>query len=550
MGNSLPQISLMKSFPSTRKDAVFALLLGLLTVTGTWLLHSSTRTGLGLTDDAISYISAADALLRGQGFTRIWLATGLEPVTHWPPLFSALMAATSSILEISPYRSARLINILVFGVNVGIIGFLGWKMTHSRLAGIFLSLLFFSNSTLFRLHAQALSEPHYLLISLLAFLAFYRAVEFRPRMGVNAHAKFIKPAKADSPKQPTLAWGLIPMRGKWLILAGILTGLSYLTRYAALSLLATFIVAIFILRPSWKKRFSSLAYFLAGALPVMLAWMLRNKLVGGSATNRAFEWHPVTVDNAQRGLKSFLRFSVPMPEIYSAFLESSFLLLIIPSLITFVLFLWLIPRGLKYFLKPKENTRPETLSFITTLYIFTYMGSLLISLNIFDAATPLNDRILSPVYLACLIILVYFIHWVAQQGKIPARIIAFGIATFFLGIAIVAQIRTVEDLQESAHGFASWRWRESVVLEAIRELPADISIYTNQPPAVYFWTDRPVYRLWDEQPKALRSGDAVLAIFWPVDDESPEFQAWLDEMTDGLVTIEKSGLGNLYQAQP
>ena len=550
MGNSLPQISLMKSFPSTRKDAVFALLLGLLTVTGTWLLHSSTPTGLGLTDDAISYISAARALLGGQGFTRIWLATGLEPVTHWPPLFSALMAATSSILEISPYRSARLINILVFGVNVGIIGFLGWKMTHSRLAGIFLSLLFFSNSTLFRLHAQALSEPHYLLISLLAFLAFYRAVEFRPRMGVNAHAKFIKPAKADSPKQPTLAWGLIPMRGKWLILAGILTGLSYLTRYAALSLLATFIVAIFILRPSWKKRFSSLAYFLAGALPVMLAWMLRNKLVGGSATNRAFEWHPVTVDNAQRGLKSFLRFSVPMPEIYSAFLESSFLLLIIPSLITFVLFLWLIPRGLKYFLKPKENTRPETLSFITTLYIFTYMGSLLISLNIFDAATPLNDRILSPVYLACLIILVYFIHWVAQQGKIPARIIAFGIATFFLGIAIVAQIRTVEDLQESAHGFASWRWRESVVLEAIRELPADISIYTNQPPAVYFWTDRPVYRLWDEQPKALRSGDAVLAIFWPVDDESPEFQAWLDEMTDGLVTIEKSGLGNLYQAQP
>ena len=550
MGNSLPQISLMKSFLSTRKDAVFALLLGLLTVTGTWLLHSSTPTGLGLTDDAISYISAADALLRGQGFTRIWLATGLEPVTHWPPLFSALMAATSSILEISPYRSARLINILVFGVNVGIIGFLGWKMTHSRLAGIFLSLLFFSNSTLFRLHAQALSEPHYLLISLLAFLTFYRAVEFRPRMGVNAHAKFIKPAKADSPKQPTLAWGLIPMRGKWLILAGILTGLSYLTRYAALSLLATFIVAIFILRPSWKKRFSSLAYFLAGALPVMLAWMLRNKLVGGSATNRAFEWHPVTVDNAQRGLKSFLRFSVPMPEIYSAFLESSFLLLIIPSLITFVLFLWLIPRGLKYFLKPKENTRPETLSFITTLYIFTYMGSLLISLNIFDAATPLNDRILSPVYLACLIILVYFIHWVAQQGKIPARIIAFGIATFFLGIAIVAQIRTVEDLQESAHGFASWRWRESVVLEAIRELPADISIYTNQPPAVYFWTDRPVYRLWDEQPKALRSGDAVLAIFWPVDDESPEFQAWLDEMTDGLVTIEKSGLGYLYQAQP
>ncbi|MBC8334263.1 MAG: hypothetical protein ISR59_03600 [Anaerolineales bacterium] len=546
----------MKSFLSTRKDAVFALLLGLLTVTGTWLLYSSTPTGLGLTDDAISYISAARALLGGQGFTRIWLATGLEPVTHWPPLFSALMAVTSSILEISPYRSARFINILVFGANAGIIGFLGWKMTHSRLAGIFLSLLFLSNSTLLRLHAQALSEPLYLFISLLAFLTFYRAVEFRPRMGVNAHAKFIKSAKADSPEQPTsvgfvfVAWGLIPMRGKWLILAGILTGLSYLTRYAALSLFATFIVAILLLRPSWKKRFSSLGYFLAGALPVMLAWMLRNKLVGGSATNRAIEWHPVTGDNAQRGLRAFFRFIIPQPELCSPYIEKPLILAIITSLITLVLFLWIIPRGLKYFLKPKENTRPEILSFITTLYIFTYMGSLLISLNIFDAATPLNDRILSPVYLACLVILVYFIHWVAQQGKITARIIAFGIATLFLGIAIGAQIRTVEDLQESAHGFASWRWRESTVMVAVRELPEDTAIYTNQPPAVYFWTDRPVYRLWDEQPEALRSGDAVLAIFWPVDDKSPEFQAWLDEMTDGLVTIEKSGLGYLYQAQP
>ena len=508
----------MKTFFASRNNTVFALLLGLLTVTGAWLLKISTPTGLGLTDDAISYISAARALLSGQGFTRIWLATGLEPITHWPPLFSALMAGTSSILEIAPYRSARFINILVFGANAGIWGFFGWKMTSSRLAGIFLSILFLSNSTLLRLHAQALSEPLYLLISLLAFLIFSLYYEKE--------------------------------NNKLLVLAGILTGLSYLTRYAALSLLATFIVAIFILRPSWKKRFSSLVYFLAGALPVMLAWMLRNTLVGESATNRAIEWHPITVENTQRGLIAFFRFIAPLREISFPLLEKPLLLAIIPSLIAFVLLIWLLPRSLKYFLKPKENTQPESLSFLTTLYIFIYMGSLLISLSFFDAATPLNDRILSPVYLACLVILIFFIHWMAQQGKITARFIAFGIAIFFLGMAILAQIRTVKDLQESAQGFASWRWRESVVMAAIRDLPADIEIYTNQPPAVYFWTDRPAYRLWDEQPEVLRPGDAVLAIFWPVDDESPEFQAWLDEMTDGLEPIVKSGLGYLYQAQP
>jgi len=37
-----------------------------------------------------------------------------------------------------------------------------------------------------------------------------------------------------------------------------------------------------------------------------------------------------------------------------------------------------------------------------------------------------------------------------------------------------------------------------------------------------------------------------MAIFFPPDDESPEFQAWFAEMTEGLTLVEKSGLGNLY----
>jgi hypothetical protein len=110
----------------------------------------------------------------------------------------------------------------------------------------------------------------------------------------------------------------------------------------------------------------------------------------------------------------------------------------------------------------------------------------------------------------------------------------------------IAQVRTVKALQESPHGFASWRWRESMVMETLRNLPDDVEIHTNQPTAVYFWIDRPVYRLWDAQPKSLQSGEAAMAIFFPPDDESPEFQAWFAEMTEGLTLVEKSGLGNLY----
>ncbi|MCP4139458.1 MAG: phospholipid carrier-dependent glycosyltransferase [Chloroflexi bacterium] len=522
-----------------RKTA-FTLILGLLTASGIWLLKISTPSGLGLIDDAISYIAASRALLNGQGFTRIWLATATEAITHWPPFFSFLLATISRIFDIDPYRSARVLNTIIFGANAGILALLGYKMTRSQLAGVFLSLLFLSNSALLRLHAQALSEPLYIFIGLLAFLVFVRAFEFRPHPNLPPQGEGRSPLSLRERAEGEGS-------SKWLILAGFLAGLSYLTRYAGLSLLATFIVAILILRPNWQKPFRSLAFFLVGAIPPILVWMIRNKLVSGSATNRALAWHPVTVDNAQRGLKSFFSFIVPSPALRASWIENYSLLAIILSVITLYLLFWLIRSGLGYFSSPEKITHSEIIPFITTLYIFSYMGSLLISLSFFDAATPLNDRILSPVYISLFVIFVYFIHRLSQQGKIASRIFAWGFALFLLGTFLITQVQTVKILQESPHGFASWRWRESPVLEAIRNLPDDVEIHTNQPTAVYFWTDRPVYRLWDEQPESLRTEKAVLAIFFPADDEAPEYRAWFAEMTEGLTLVEKSGLGNLYR---
>ncbi|HIE25196.1 MAG TPA: hypothetical protein EYP74_04270 [Anaerolineales bacterium] len=553
-----------------RKTA-YALVLILVTATGAWLLKISTPHGLGLTDDAISYIAASRALLAGQGFTRIWLRTGLEPIIHWPPGFPTTLALISLIFKIDPYRSARVLNVLIFGANAGILGLLGYKMTKSPrskgfreaplwgspyFAGILLSILFLSNTALLRLHAQALSEPLYIFVSLLAFLAFYRVfspppIPTFPRGGKEqlSQTRHILPPSGGETEISRSDVHVLPssegVRGgkMWLLITGILTGISYLTRYAALSLIATFIVAIFILFPTWKKRFKSLAYFFAGLLPLILPWMLRNEVVGGTATNRRVIWHPVTLKNARRGLRSSFQFILPYFET-----PEYFILAIILVVFLIALLMWVLPRGIKYFLKPEKNTRPKILPFVTVLYIFSYLGSLLVSLSFFDAATPLNDRILSPVYVSILIMLIYLMHKLYEEGKILPRILAISLTLFLLTTSFIANNRTVAELQESALGFASWRWRESTVMEAIRDLPDDVEIYTNQPPAVYFWTNRPAYLIWgSEQSDTVRSGDAVLAIFYPPHRDTPKFQAWLAEITEGLEPIQKSGLGNLYR---
>lgn len=512
----------MTKTPTIRKESVFALLLGLFAVTGAWLLKISTPSGLGLTDDAISYVAAARALLNGQGFVRIWLAGGPEPITHWPPLFPALMATVGRILSLDPYRGARVVNILVYGANTALLGWLGWRMTRSYLAGIFLSILFLSNNTFLRLHAYALSEPLYLFVSLLAFLAFAQYYEEE--------------------------------KNKWLIMAGILTGLSYLTRYAALSLLATFIVAIVILRPTWLKRFKSLAIFLAGSLPIMLAWMIRNKLIGGSATNRAMEWHPVTADNIYRGIHSATRFIIPINKWWWDLKSISGFFELLLSIIALALLSWTAWFGLKYFLKSSQYSRPEIIPFTNGLYIFGYLGSLLFSISFFDAATPLIDRILSPIYISLLLMLIVFFKWMWQRANTSGKSIIVSLAIFILAISGVAQYRAVLSLQETAQGFASWRWRESIVMESIRNLPEDAIIYTNQPPAVYFWTDRPVNGIsWkaeniSQMRESILRGDALLAFF--PQDVSTESSQEIRALTEGFGVIEKSDLGSLYGIQP
>ena len=92
-------------------------------------------------------------------------------------------------------------------------------MTRSLVPGLVLAVLFLANDSLLRVHATALSEPLFIVLSLLAFWMFDLYIER------DEH------------------W-------LWLVSCGVLVGLAYLTRYAALALVATFIVALLILHRS------------------------------------------------------------------------------------------------------------------------------------------------------------------------------------------------------------------------------------------------------------------------------------------------------------
>ncbi|RJP47718.1 MAG: phospholipid carrier-dependent glycosyltransferase [Anaerolineaceae bacterium] len=513
---------------SRRSSLASYLTLGLIAILGALLIFKATPDGLGLSDDSVAYIAGARSLLAGEGYRAAWLETN-KPVTHFPPAFSGTLAFIG-ITGADPINGARLLNTLLFGVNAALLGLLGWRMTKSSVAGIILAALFVANDSLLRVHAVAMSEPLFLFFSLIAFLVF--AFYFETNKPI------------------------------WLIAAGILTSLAYLTRYSGLALVATFVVALILLNDTWKKRIASVAIFLASFMPLVIAWSIRNRLVAGNATNRTMVWHPVTPETLEQGLRTFSEFLIPIEEWRRELFKMPEIFIWIIVVILLAILLWILVNGLQRFFKP-STPMPEVVGFTNGLYIFGYLASVLFSISLFDASTPLKVRILAPVYLPLLLLLVNAGGWVWNRRPRVGQAIVVGLAALIFSISALGQARTVTELSKGGTGFASFKWYDSEVMDYLATLDG-LAIYTNEPGAVYLYTGRgcrvlpqrvdPVTGLaWDNFDAGVEivhndvlSGNAILALF-DVDVKDANDIALL---TDGLYLIMKSGGDAVYYAPP
>ncbi len=410
----------------------------LLAVIGTLLILRATPEGLGLSDDSIAYIAGARSMLAGQGYREAWLASN-QPVTHYPPAFSSILTFVG-LFGVDPLHGARLVNALLFGLNAGLLGILGWRMTPSLTAGLVLAALFVSSSEMLQVHAVAMSEPLFIFLSLLSFWMF------------------------DLYFERDHHW-------LWLIACGTFVGMAYLTRYAGLALVATFIVALLILRDNWRKRLISVGIFLASVLPWILGWAIRNRLLAENATNRTFAWHTITSENIQIGLHAFSEFLIPIESWRRELLKQPGIIEVIIIFVLGAVLAWIVVTVWRYFSKPQQarngKEAKEVISFTTGLFIFAYLASIVASMLMFDAATKFKLRILSPVFVALLILLVAFGIWLRTKRREVVIVLTF----LVLGLSIYRQSSTVETWAKGGLGYASFQWYDSEAMAYLRKLP-------------------------------------------------------------------------------
>ena len=178
---------------------------------GMFLVWYSTVWGAGLISDSFQYAATARNLAHGNGFTLPYGDGELIPMTKYAPMFSILLAGLE-LIGVSAIVGARILNILLFGVNIVLMFLSVKKLTRSDIFSLLPSLLFTLSFVTVEVHTWALSEPLYICLSLLSFLFLQNHFE---------------QAKVN-----------------WLLLAALTTSLAFLTRYVGFSLVISIILIL------------------------------------------------------------------------------------------------------------------------------------------------------------------------------------------------------------------------------------------------------------------------------------------------------------------
>lgn len=507
----------------TQTTWAFFAALALLSVIGVGVLFYATPQGLGLNDDSIAYVAGARSLLEGRGYREIWIVSA-GPVTHFPPGFPTTLAFTSLVTGIDPLRAARLLNSLLFGFNTFLMGWLALRMTKSRVVGLLTAALFLLTPSLLKIHSNAMSEPLYVFFTLVTFLLldFYFQNQNERR-----------------------AWLL-------LLAAGLITSLAFLTRYAALALLAMGVVALVIMngRSRFKRDLQDVGIYLAGFVPLVAAWTIRNRIVGGTVTNRAIGWHPIVESNARTGIRTFSEFLVPIQNWQLNLIKVDGLFEVILIVLTLGLLVWTLKVGLPRFFQPEKNPQPEVISFLNGLYIFGYFLSLAVTMTFFDPATKFQLRIVSPMLVSLLLLLAFGLKTVSGSGT--GKWLALGLTVILFAASVIGTSESLIDLRRGGQVYANERWYDAPAIAALRELPADVVIHSNQPGVIYLYVGRPGALLPGsveaarELQEQVRAGRAVIVIFRDANAEEATL-TYYEALGQGL-KVEKYNGDVIYSA--
>ncbi len=222
-------------------------------------------------------------------------------------------------------------------------------------------------------------------------------------------------------------------------------------------------------------------FLLASGLPMGLLF-LASRWVSGAVASRALGWHPPNADKWMQAAETLTSWiSPPFVELAPSqvLLRAGGLLAVLVVLIAWA---W----------RVSPASRPFLLRWST--FAFWYMFALVAAITLMDASTPMDWRLLVPVFVA-VSLLFGAAAWQVFRPWWPALLL--------LAWAWLHLLRTAKTYDEFY--LVKWHrigavlrsepWQTADVWPILRNLPPEVVLYANEDVETLYYVDRPVWRL-------------------------------------------------------
>ena len=432
------------------------------------LIAYATQHGPWGFSDPVAYIVSGRNLVRGIGIGYHFPDGTFHWLAFHPPFFP-IVSSLFTRSGIDEIHGIRFLVIGLFAVSVFVAGFSIYRYTASPELSIPASLFMAIFPPMVRMYSSAMSEPLFLtlwFISAISFLAYLRQGARR------------------------LFW-----------LAAVTASLTILTRYIGAALVAASALTLLLIdRGNWLSRLKKAVGFgLIASVPTA-AWMIwiyfqSSRSLGGRATSLDPTVLLAKFQQFRGAVMDTLMAFVPIPFHLSYRLR--WILLGGVALGIILVTWWAARRLRRKGMTDRERSSQEgfLLHGLGAVMCLVFMG-----LTYLPTQPPpdIDERTLLPFFPPLALGLIsafslwsraWFSGWKRWLNLLPW----LGTALFLL-VSWPRTLNRVTSYHEGV-GLTADYWRASATIEAVKDLPQNIPLISNEAPAILLWADRPAYDL-------------------------------------------------------
>lgn len=386
-------------------------------------LFLCTPWGLGLSPDSVAYVNGAKRFLAGGNLNAL--------SSHWPPLYPLLLAAFGSLTNASPLLGARIFHALLIGLNLLLFSEVFRRIGLKPLVALVLGFLVAIHPVILGIHIYAWTEPAFLSLLIVNLLLLDRFLVGLP----------------------------VTYSQKLALSLAVVAGLASLLRYAGLAIVLCNMLAIALYTSSSEtsKRIRLVAEQACVSILILLPWLLFNLSRSSSMANRTLAYHPPRLDLLEHGLSTIGRW----------FWDES----LVAILLSFCV--WIVIRNIRF-----SSNKDTKFSTVAALFALVYICFLIAAISFTDAATSLDDRMLSPVF----VVLVVVISDSATLLNRPAgSAFVITMLAFMLALPLHLSLDLLQLSRTNGLEFASRQWQETPIVQRLRTMSSEFRVATNAP---------------------------------------------------------------------